>query len=113
MLSSEDWGGCRGRPSWHGVPSQGGASPRFAEKWNFERKRDEHNPPCRISVLISDREIRRILQVHMKLLIGRVDLGVRFRPIRGYTPVGIIYMGFGVKGLRLGHPGRGSGFHFP
>ena len=38
----------------------------------------------------------------MKAVIGRADLRVR-----------IIDMGLGVEGLRLGHPGWGTGFHLP
>jgi hypothetical protein len=52
--------------------------------------------------LISDREIRRIFRVHIKPFIGKGDLRVR-----------IIDMGLGVKGLRLGHPGRGTGREHP
>jgi hypothetical protein len=54
-----------------------GASPRFAERWRFEEKRGEHHPACRISVLISDREIRRIFRVHIETIIGMRALGRR------------------------------------
>jgi len=56
---------------------QGGANPSFAERWRFEGKRGEHHPACRISVSISDREIRRIFRVYIKTVIARADLRVR------------------------------------
>jgi hypothetical protein len=62
--------------------------------------------PKNVSAVVSEGEV-------IEDIIGRGDLLVRLRPIGAYTPVGIIDMGLGVKVLRLGHPGRGSGFHFP
>jgi len=52
--------------------------------------------------LISEGGIRRIFRVYIKPVIGRADLQPR-----------IIVMGLGVKGLRLGHPGRGGWASFP
>ena len=41
-----------GFPVWYGpLGTQGGASPRFAERLTFEGKRGEHHPACRISVV--------------------------------------------------------------
>ena len=58
-------------------------------------KKDEDHLPGRISIAISDTEVRRVYRVHIEPVIGRGDLRVGFRPIGAYTPVGIIDMGLG------------------
>ena len=74
----------------------------FGDGRRFQGEKGEDHPPCRISVLISDREIRRIFRVYIKPVIGRGDLRVR-----------IIDMGLGEKALRFGYPGWGPGLDVP
>jgi len=75
---------------------------RFAERLTFEGKRGEHHPACRISVSISDREIRRIFGVCTKNVLERADLRVQ-----------IIDMGLSVSVLKFRHQGRETRFYFP
>jgi len=58
-----------------------GSKPEICCEVAFEKKRGEHHPACRISVSISDREIRRIFGVYIKPVIERADLRVRIRKL--------------------------------
>ena len=57
-----------------GAVSPRAASPRITVRRRFDKKRGEHHPACRISVLISDRENFRILLVQIKPLIGNREM---------------------------------------
>ncbi len=60
---------------WHsGCERVEGASPRFTERWGFERKHDGDHHPCHESIFGLHEEVRRVFLVYINAVIGRGGL---------------------------------------
>jgi hypothetical protein len=58
------------------VKVKGVASPRIAERWRIEGKRDEDHRPGRISMFALDEEVHWVFRIYIKALIRNRELGV-------------------------------------